>query len=283
MNMNNNKTWFVTGASRGLGSDLVHAAAAAGHRVVATGRNLANLQQAFSKLPPDQLLCLELDVTNEGQATETVAAAVARFGGIDVLVNNAGFGQMGMFENNTQQDAEQQFDINFFGLLKVTRAVLPVMRQQRAGRIVNLSSYVGVQGFPAASLYCASKFAVEGFSEALSQEVAPFGILVTLVEPGVFRTEFMDPASIRYGAGQVADYAEATAAFRAFTDTMSGKQTGDPKKLAAAIVELTRTPKPPLHFAAGTDAVEVIAAKLAAARSDLEAWRELSTSLAFAE
>ena len=281
--MNENKVWFVTGAGRGLGCDLVHAVVAAGHRAVATGRDLARLRQAFAKLPPERLLCLELDVTDEAQATEAVSEAVAHFGGIDVLVNNAGFGQMGMFEDNTQQDAEHQFDINFFGLLKVTRAVLPVMRKQRSGRIFNLSSYVGVQGFAGASLYCASKFAVEGFSEALTQEVAPFGIRVTLVEPGVFRTEFMDPASVRYGAGQVADYAEATAAFRAFTDTMSGKQAGDPRKLAAAIVELAGTPQPPLHFAAGTDAVEVIAGKLAAAQADLEAWRELSTSLAFVD
>ena len=281
--MNDNKTWFVTGAGRGLGFDLVNAVAAAGHQVVATGRDLAGLKRSFANLPPDQLLCLELDVTNEAQAAEAMAATVAHFGGIDVLVNNAGFGQMGMFEDNTQEEAEHQFDINFFGLLKVTRAILPVMRKQRSGRIFNLSSYVGVQGFAATSLYCASKFAVEGFSEALSQEVAPFGILVTLVEPGVFRTEFMDPASVRYGAGQVADYAEATAAFRAFTDTMSGKQAGGPKKLAAAIVELAATPKPPLHFAAGADAVEVITGKLAAARTDLEAWRELSTSLAFVE
>ena len=279
VSMNKSNTWLVTGAGRGLGAEIVHAALAAGDNVVATGRDLTKLTAVFTGHEA-QRLCIQLDVTDEAQATEAVAAAAARFGGIDVLVNNAGFGQMGMFEDNTQDEAERQFDINFFGVLKVTRAVLPTMRKQRAGRIINISSYVGVQGFMAASLYCASKFAVEGFSEALAQEVASFGILVTLVEPGVFRTDFMDASSIRYGSLALADYAEATAGFRAFTDSMNGKQEGDPKKLAAAIIELAASPQPPLHFAAGSDAVEVIGKKLDAARADLEAWRSLSTSLA---
>ena len=277
----NNKTWLVTGAGRGLGADIVKAALAAGHRVVATGRDTARLVQTFGTA--DHLLCLELDVTNESHAVQAVATAVERFGGIDVLVNNAGFGQMGMFEDNSQDDVERQMEINFFGVLKVTRAVLPTMRKQRAGRIINISSYVGVQGFMGATLYCASKFAVEGFSEGLAQEVAPFGILVTLVEPGTFRTDFMDPSSIRYGNGQLADYAEATAGFRAYADAMAGKQSGDPKKLAAAILELAAAGKPPLHFAAGSDAVEVITGKLTAVRADLDACHPLSTSLAMAD
>jgi NAD(P)-dependent dehydrogenase (short-subunit alcohol dehydrogenase family) len=282
MNENKDRTWLVTGAGRGFGAEIVRAALAAGDNVVATGRDRAKLATTFTG-HDDRLLCVELDVTNEAQAVEAVAAAVGRFGGIDVLVNNAGFGQMGMFEDNTQADAERQFDINFFGVLKVTRAVLPVMRKQRGGRIMNISSYVGVQGFMAATLYCASKFAVEGFSEGLAQEVAPFGIRVTLVEPGVFRTDFMEVSSIRYGSLGVADYAEATAGFRAYTDQMSGKQEGDPTKLAAAILELAASNNPPLHFAAGSDAVEVIGKKLDATRADLDAWRTLSTSLAIAD
>ena len=272
-------TWLVTGAARGLGVEIVMAALAAGHRVAATGRDAARLARTFAG-HGDHVLCLELDVTNEAQAAQAVATAVERFGTIDVLVNNAGFGQMGMFEDNTQADAERQFDVNFFGVLKVTRAVLPTMRRQRGGLIINISSYVGVQGFMGATLYCASKFAVEGFSEGLAQELATFGIRVTLVEPGVFRTDFMDAASIRYGGGGIADYAEATAGFRAYADAMAGKQSGDPKKLAAAILQLAAAEKPPLHFAAGSDAIEVITGKLDAARADLDAWRSLSASLA---
>ena len=273
----NTKTWLVTGAGRGIGADIVKAALVAGHRVVATGRDAVKLAKAFAG-ETDTLSCLELDVTNEAQAVQVVAEAKERFGAIDVLVNNAGFGQMGMFEDNSQEDAERQMGTNFFGVLKVTRAVLPTMRQQRAGRIINISSYVGVQGFMGATLYCASKFAVEGFSEGLAQEVAPFGILVTLVEPGLFRTDFMDSSSVRYGNGQLPDYAEATAGFRAYADTLTGKQAGDPKKLAAAILEIAAAAKPPLHFAAGVDAVEVITGKLAAARADLDAWHALSIS-----
>ena len=226
----NKRTWLVTGAGRGLGADIVKAALAAGHRIVATRRNSAKLAQAFAG-EGDGLLCLELDVTNEDQAAQAIATAAERFGGIDVLVNSAGFGQMGMFECSSQEDVERQMDINFFGVLKVTRAVLPVMRKQRGGRIINISSHVGVQGFMGATLYCASKFAVEGFSEGLAQEVASFGILVTLVEPGLFRTDLVDASSVRYGNGEIADYAETTAGFRAYADSMNSRQSGDPKKL----------------------------------------------------
>ena len=269
------KTWFITGAGRGLGAEIAKAAMRAGDLVVAAGRNRAAVSDS---LGPDsnRLLSVELDVNNEAQAQAAVAAAVTRFGTIDVLVNNAGYGHLGLFEETTAQDVQAQFGTNLFGVFSVTRAVLPVMRAARKGRIFNVSSTAGMRGVAFGSLYCASKFALEGFSESLAQEIAPFGILVTIVEPGPFRTDFLTPESIRFGAQAVADYDERRAALRASFEQRNGKQPGDPVKLAEAMVRLANEPAPPLRFVAGSIAFDSISAKLGGMRTELEHWRALS-------
>ena len=271
------KTWFITGAGRGIGAEIVKAALAAGDHVVATGRDPARIAETFSAAP-DRLLALALDVTDARQIEEAVGTAVAQLGRIDVLVNNAGYGQLGAFEEQEAGEAERQYATNVFGLFNVTRAVLPVMRRQRAGRIFNLSSIAGIRGGPGGSLYCSSKHAVEGFSESLSHEVAPFGIRVTIVEPGFFRTDFLDGSSVRFGTGTIADYGEFSARTRSGYQERNHQQAGDPARLAAAIVDLAAHEKPPLRFAAGSDAVEIIGAKIDALRAELEAWRSLSIS-----
>jgi NAD(P)-dependent dehydrogenase (short-subunit alcohol dehydrogenase family) len=271
------KTWFITGASRGIGAEIVKVALAAGHRVVATARDMPRLSQAFTA-SPDQFLAVPLDVTNAGQATIAVQTAVARFGSIDLLVNNAGYGQLGFFEENEPSEAERQFATNVFGVFNVTRAMLPVMRRQRSGHIFNLSSIAGVRGWLGASLYCASKFAVEGFSESLAQEVGPLGIGVTVIEPGFFRTDFLDTGSVRYGQTKIEDYVKASAKVRAGYEAQNKQQAGDPAKLAQVIFDLTTAAKPPLRLAAGSDAVEISEAKLQSRKTELTAWRAISLS-----
>lgn len=267
-------TWFITGAARGIGAHTVQAALAAGHNVVATARNHRNITTSH-----DRLLTLDLDVSDSDQAKSAVQAAVAHFGRIDVLVNNAGYGQMGLFEEVSPAQVQAQFDTNVFGLLHVTRAVLPVMRQQMFGHVLNISSIGGIQGgYPGASLYCASKFAVEGFSEGLAQEVASFGIKVTIIEPGFFRTDFLDSQSARYGDISIEDYAVQSAELRASYGAYNHQQPGDPARLATLLVQLTDHPSPPLRFAAGSDAVAVVSAKIDALRAELQAWEALSVT-----
>jgi NAD(P)-dependent dehydrogenase (short-subunit alcohol dehydrogenase family) len=276
--MSSQKVWFVTGASRGIGAETVKAALAAGDKVVATGRRLATVQNAF-KTDADRLLPLELDVTDEQRAHAAVESAVARFGRIDVLVNNAAYGQLGLFEENTAAEIERQYATNVFGLFHVTRAVLPVMRRQRGGKILNLSSMAGMIGFAAASIYCSTKFAIEGYSESLALEVADFGIHVTIVEPGFIRTDFLDTSSVRYGSRRVDDYAAQAAELRARYDSYNHQQSGDPAKLASALVTLAAHDDPPLRYAAGSDAYQGISAKLNGLRASFEEWRDLSVSV----
>jgi NAD(P)-dependent dehydrogenase (short-subunit alcohol dehydrogenase family) len=270
-------TWFITGTSRGLGAEIAKAALSAGHNVVATGRNIRAVTRALGP-DSDLLLAVQLDVTNAEEAATAVNAAVSRFGGIDVLVNNAGYGQLGFFEENTLDAAKAQFDANLFGTLIVTWAALPVMREARKGRIFNISSLAGIRGSQTGSIYCASKFAVEGFSESLAQEVAPFGLSVTMIEPGLFRTNFLDDTSVRFGERPVADYADQSAKLRELYRNISGQQKGDPQKLALAIVQLANEGNPPLRFAAGSDAVAAIEAKIEVMRDELNRWRKLSIS-----
>jgi NAD(P)-dependent dehydrogenase (short-subunit alcohol dehydrogenase family) len=271
-------TWFVTGATRGIGAEIVRAALASSDKVVATGRDPRKIEHAFGA-GRDRLLPLALDVTREEQAPAAVEAALRHFGRIDVLVNNAGYGHLGVFEESRDDEIRRQFATNVFGLMAVTRAVLPGMRQQRGGRIFNISSIAGLKGSFGAALYCASKFAVEGFSQSLAEEVAPFGVHVTAISPGFVRTDFLDPTSVRYSAGGIADYTKAVADMHAFYANRSHNQAGDPAKLAAVIVHLASVADPPVSFVAGSDAVARAMEVIKEKQAQVEAWRELSVTI----
>jgi NAD(P)-dependent dehydrogenase (short-subunit alcohol dehydrogenase family) len=271
------RTWFITGAGRGLGAEIAKAVIKAGDRAVATGRSRKAIADALG--PDDeQLLSVKLDVADTYQARRAVDAAVARFGAIDVLVNNAGYGHVGFFEELTTQDAQAQFATNLNGVLNVTWAVLPVMRRVRQGRIFNLSSLGGVIGAQLYSLYCASKFALEGFSESLAKEIAPFGLYVTIIEPGPFRTDFLKPESLRFGQTRISDYDDRRAQLRAGLAARNGRQPGDPSKLADAILHLANEAAPPMRFLAGSLALGAAEQKLSELRAELDRWRQLSAS-----
>jgi len=272
------KVWLVTGAGRGMGVDIARAALAAGHAVVATGRNPERVTQAVGQ--SDDLLGVKLDVTDPADARAAVRAAVDRFGRIDVLVNNAGNFYAGFFEEMSPEDFRAQVETNLFGPVNVTRAVLPVMRAQRSGLVVTVSSTAGVVGGEFTSAYAASKFAVEGWIESLTPEVAPFGIRTMLVEPGFFRTDLLTPESTNYAEPSIDDYAERTKQTIATWNGMNGKQGGDPGKLAAALVQLAGQDEPPLRWAAGADAVETVEQKANILLAQAGAHRELSSSLA---
>ncbi|MDB5982187.1 MAG: short-chain dehydrogenase reductase sdr [Pseudomonas sp.] len=271
------KVWMITGASRGLGANIALAALSVGDRVVVTARRVETLDSLFPDAP-ENVLKVALDVTRPEQAQAAVAAALAHFGQIDVLVNNAGYGQLGPFETNSPEDVERQFATNVFGVMNVCRAVLPVMRQRRRGHVFNLSSISGVLGMGGAALYCASKFAVEGFSESLAQEVAGFGIHVTLIEPGVFRTDFLDDSSAAFGSVAIEDYTAFSEKVRASCAAGNHQQTGDPARLGAVLVELANHEKPPVRLLAGSDAYAQVSAKLGRMVDEVEQWRGVTLS-----
>jgi NAD(P)-dependent dehydrogenase (short-subunit alcohol dehydrogenase family) len=276
------QVWFITGASRGLGVEFAKAAMRAGDRVVATGRKASDVNAALGPNSA-QLLAVDLDVTHRAQVRRAVDTAVSKFGTIDVLVNNAGYGHLGFFEEATDADARAQFETNVFGAFDVTRAVLPVMRKARKGRIFNLSSAAGIRGSEFTSLYNASKFALEGFSEALALEVAPFGMFVTIIEPGPFRTDFLTRESLRFGANAIADYDDRRARQQASFESRSGNQPGDPVKLAEAVVRLASEAKPPMRFVAGAFALGVMEKKLAGVREEVESWRAVSAATDYSQ
>lgn len=252
-----NRIWFVTGAARGMGAHIVRAVLQQGDCVVATGRDREKLRRTFSDVAAEKIELLELDVRDEHQALAAADAAVSRFGRIDVLVNNAGFCLLGRFEEATAEQIEQQFSTNVFGMANVLRAVLPVMRRQRGGRIINTSSIAGVKAVANATFYSASKFAVEGMTLALADEVAPLGITVTAVEPGFFRTEFLNDSSARYGERSIADYADFGSA-RELLASADGQQQGDPAKLAQVICRLVEMDTPPRQLLIGNDALDFV-------------------------
>src|SRR3954466_12312205 len=272
------KVWLVTGAGRGMGVDIARAALAAGHAVVATGRDAERVSAALGKHA--DLLAAALDVTDPTSAQAAVQAAADRFGRIDTLVNNAGNFYAGFFEEITPEDFRAQMETNFFGPLNVTRAVLPVMRAQRSGLVVTISSTAGLIGQEFCTAYAASKFALEGWSESLTPEVAPFGIRTMLVEPGFFRTELLSQDSTRYADPVIADYAERTRQMVTAWTGMNGRQGGDPAKLARALVQLAGSAEPPLRWAAGADALGVFEQKAQDLLTQADAYRELSSSLA---
>jgi NAD(P)-dependent dehydrogenase (short-subunit alcohol dehydrogenase family) len=252
------KTWFITGASRGIGAEIAKAVLAAGDQLIATVRNKTDLDQFESN---QNVLALSMDVTDEAQVQAAVAAGLERFGQIDVLVNNAGFGVLGGIEETSAEEVERVYRTNVFGLLNVTRAVLPSMRQHRSGHIINLSSIGGYRSYPGWGVYCSTKFAVEGITEALHYELAPLGIHATVVEPGYFRTNFLDGSSLQQTATQILDYAETVGKMRTLASERNYQQPGDPTKLAQAMLQLANADTPPLRLPLGTDTLQAIAEK----------------------
>ncbi len=276
--MSDKKVWFVTGAGRGMGVDIAKAALAAGHAVVATGREPARVGTALGA--HDDLLVVALDVTDPAGARAAVAAAVERFGHVDVLVNNAGNFYAGFFEEISPDDFRAQVETNLFGPLNITRAVLPVLRAQRSGHVVTISSTAGLIGQAFVSAYAASKFALEGWMESLAPEVAAFGIRTTLVEPGFFRTDLLTPESTNYAEPSIDDYAETTQQTVTAWNGMNGRQSGDPAKLAKSLVQLIGGDEPPTRWVAGADAVQGVERKARDLLAQVDAHRELSSSLA---
>src|SRR5438132_9068863 len=259
--MTDKKVWFVTGAGRGMGVNIAKAALAAGNAVVATGRNTDTVTTALGKA--DDLLVVKLDITSPEDAQAAVKAAVDRFGRIDVLVNNAANFYAGYFEELTPEQIERQLATSLIGPMNVTRAVLPAMRKQRSGHIISISSGAGLMGFEFNSAYAAAKFGLEGWMESLQPEVAPFGITTTIVNPGFFRTELLTQESTTYAEGSIEDYAERHAARREWYAAQNGRQSGDPAKLAQALIMIAGQEQPPRRFIAGADAIAIAEQKVA--------------------
>ena len=275
--------WLITGAGRGMGTDIAKAALAAGHAVVATGRDPERVAAAIGAHA--DLLAVKLDVTNPDvtnpdDATAAAQAAVDRFGRIDVLVNNAGNFIAGFFEEISPGDFRAQVETNLFGPLNVTRAVLPVMRHQRSGLVIAITSTGGIVGQEFCSAYSASKFGLEGWIESLAPEVAPFGIRTMVVEPGFFRTDLLTPESTTYAEPSIEDYAQLTAQTIANWTSMNGKQGGDPAKLADALIKIVSLDEPPVRWVAGADAVQTVGNKGRDLIAQADAYRDLSSSLA---
>ena len=270
------RVWFITGASRGFGARITAEALSRGDAVVATARDPSTITKQFGN--HERLLAVKLDVTNEAQAHEAAGAAVKKFGRIDVLVNNAGFGLLGAVEEASDAETQRVFGTNVFGLLNVTRAVLPHMRRQRSGHVMNISSVGGYTGYPGWGVYGATKFAVEGLSEAMHAELAPLGIHVTVVEPGFFRTDFLDDQSLIRTRQEIADYADTVGKTRNVAADVNHAQRGDPSKLAAAFMKLADATTPPSRLPLGSDTVERIEAKHTLVEKELAAWRDVATS-----
>ncbi|MFJ2239350.1 SDR family NAD(P)-dependent oxidoreductase [Streptomyces sp. NPDC087859] len=272
-------TWFVTGASRGIGAEIARSALTAGNNVVVAVRNPERIPEDLKNSA--HVFAVALDVTDNDSIPRAVEAAVDQFGGIDVLVNNAGRGLLGALEEITDAEARSLFDLNVFGLINVTRAVLPVMRKQGSGKLVHIGSRSGFEGEPGVSLYSASKFAVAGISEALSVEMAPFGIQSMVVEPGVFRTDFLDSSSLSVAAHRIAEYDGTPAHVTLdWIDQANHAQLGDPVKGAALIVEVASAEKLPTHLYLGRDTIERLEVKIQQIRDDLEPWSEKSAATA---
>lgn len=275
----NDKVWFITGAGRGMGVDITKAALKAGHKVVATGRNIDTVAKALGE--NENLLIVKLDVTKQADADAAVNSANEKFGRIDVLVNNAANFIAGFFEELTQEEIGQQLHTSLIGPMIVTRAVLPVMRKQRSGHIISISSTAGLTSLEFCSAYSASKFGLEGFMQALQTEVAAFGISTTIVNPGFFRTELLTEQSTKYADNPVEDYNDKREQLMQFWKGANGQQPGDPAKLAQALITISNEEKPPLRFLAGADAVDTAKQVAATLHQQANAYRRLSSSMAF--
>ncbi|BCG91916.1 SDR family oxidoreductase [Mesorhizobium sp. 131-2-1] len=271
------KVWFITGAGSGIGAATARAALRAGDRVIATGRNLDKVRSALSDIAGDRLALVRLDVANEAQAKAAVDETIKTFGRIDVLVNNAGYSLLGNFEELSTAQIEGLISTNLYGVIHVKRAVLPVMRKQRSGRIINISSLAGIMGFKHCGAYSAAKFAVEGLSISVAEEVEQFGIRVVVVEPGFFRTDLLDAQNAKYGASAIEDYA-AEGSPEDMWSGYDGKQQGDPARLGDVFVKLAAMENPPRQFLAGSDALAAFKPVLEARLEELSAYEDLSRS-----
>jgi len=282
MSTNTTPVWFITGCSTGFGRELAQAVLARGWRCVATARRIEALDSLDSAAEGSdaRLLRVALDVTDAAQIDAAVAAARERFGAIDVLVNNAGYGYQSTVEEGDEKEIRAQFDTNVFGLFALTRAVLPVMRAQHGGHVINITSVGGLVGFPGSGYYSATKHAIEGWSDALLAEVGPLGIKVTCVEPGPFRTDWAG-RSLRQTPSRIADYAETAAARMKNTAAKSGTQAGDPARAAQAMIRITEVEKPPRHLVLGAFGVDVVAKRLRAALADIDEWHATSVAADF--
>ena len=275
--MSEKRVWFITGAGRGMGVDIAKAALAAGNAVVATGRNPVGVTEALGEA--HDLLVAALDITKPEQAGAAVQAAVDRFGRIDVLVNNAGNFNAGFFEELTAEQVGQQIATTLIGPMNVTRAVLPVMRSQRSGHVITISSSAGLTGFAFGTAYAASKFGLEGWMESLRPELGPFGIHTTIVNPGFFRTELLTPESTNFAGMEIGDYAEARAGQVEYWTSQNGKQSGDPTKFAQALLAVASEDPPRRRFIAGADSIGSTEQKVAALQADIDLNRERFVSL----
>lgn len=273
------RTWLITGCSTGFGRALAVAVLEHGDRLIATARKPEQLQDLVDRYP-SLVRTFALDVTDKDSIRSAVSQAKEAFGRIDVLVNNAGYGTIGAIEEVSDEAIQRQYDTNVFGTLNMIRAVLPIMRQQHSGNILNLSSVGGMVSFAATGIYCSTKFAVEGLSEALAKEVAPLGIKVTIVEPGAFRTDFSG-RSLDIPEQQIDDYAETTGKFLEWMKQIDGNQPGDPEKAARAMIQAVESDEPPLRLALGEDAVGAIEQKLESVKAELDQWRSVSLATAF--
>lgn len=274
--------WFITGCSKGLGRALAEEALAAGYRVVATARKAVDIAD-LGRDQPDRLLPLVLDVTDKAAIAATVGAAMAHFGRIDILVNNAGYGYLGAIEEGEDAEVRAMFETDLFAPINLIKAVLPAMRARRSGHIINISSIGGLVTYPGVGYYHMAKFAVEALSDALAKELAPLGIAVTVVAPGAFRTDFRGPASMKFSATEIADYAETAGKSRSGTQAGHRKQIGDPARGARAIIKAMEADAPPVHLLIGGDALDQLRARLDEMRRETDNWEETTRSTDFPE
>ncbi|GAB3909485.1 SDR family NAD(P)-dependent oxidoreductase [Larkinella knui] len=279
--MSTQKVWFVTGASKGLGLSLVKQVLHAGYSVAATSRNLDDLRRAVGPAN-DRFLPLAVDLKTESSVAEAISKTIDQFGKIDVVVNNAGYGLLGSIEELSDEESRENFDINVFGSLNVIRQVMPYLREQKSGHIINISSIAGFTGaFPGFGIYCATKFAVEGFSESLAAEAKPLGINVTVVEPGYFRTDFLTSGSLGVPKKQIDAYKDVRDSQQVHQNQINGNQPGDPEKAVAALIRIASEANPPLHLFLGQDSYDMAYQKINAVQNDLESWKDVTVSTGF--
>lgn len=275
------KVWYVTGASKGLGLSLVKQLLAAGNKVAATSRSISDLEAAVGEAGPN-FLPLSVDLTNEGSVQSSFDAVVASFGRVDVIVNNAGFGLIGSLEELSDKESRANFEVNVFGMLNVIRSVMPQLRKQQSGHIFNISSIGGFYGgFPGFGIYCATKFAVVGLSESLAAEAKSFGINVTVVQPGYFRTNFLSSGSLSVPENQIAAYAAVRESQQAHQSAIDGNQPGDPEKAVSVLIAMANEENPALHLFLGRDAYDMADKKILLVQNDMDKWEDLATSTGF--